>query len=73
MLGAEIDFIVLEIDERSYVAIASRVEAMQLRTELYKLKVNDTVKVGILVVGVNQIIVELFGKYVDNDGNNRTI
>ena len=47
MLGAEIDFIVLEYDSISNIAIASRIEAMELRSsiEIPKLKVNDTIKV----------------------------
>lgn len=66
MLGAEIDFIVMEIDTISNIAIASRVEAMKLRSELElsKLKVNDNVKVRIIAVGVKHIIVELYGKEV---------
>lgn len=66
MLGAEIDFIVIEIDIPSNVAIASRKDAMKLRAELElpKLKVNDTVRVRILAVGVKHILVELFGKEV---------
>lgn len=66
MLGAEIDFIVIEIDDISNIAIASRKDAMELRSqlELPKLKVNDTVKVRILAVGVKHIIVELYGKEV---------
>lgn len=66
MLGAEIDFIVIEIDTISNIAIASRKEAMELRSqlELSKLKVNDVVKVRILAVGIKHIIVELYGKEV---------
>ena len=66
MLGAEIDFIVIELDNTSNIAIASRKDAMELRSkiELPKLKVNDTVRVRILAVGVKHIIVELYGKEV---------
>ncbi len=66
MLGAEIDFIIIEIDVNSNIAIASRKDAMELRAiiELPKLKVNDTVRVRILSVGVKHIIVELYGKEV---------
>lgn len=66
MLGAEIDFVVIEYDNTSNIAIASRKEAMELRAkiELPKLKINDTVKVRILAVGVKHIIVELYGKEV---------
>lgn len=63
MLGAEIDFIVIEIDTLSNIAIASRIDAMLLRQklELPKLKINDTVRVRIIAVGVKSIIVELYG------------
>ena len=66
MLGAEIDFIIIDIDTVSNIAIASRKDAMELRSELEltKLKINDTVRVRILAVGVKHIIVELFGKEV---------
>lgn len=66
MLGAEIDFIVMEIDTTSNIAIASRKDAMQLRFELElpKLKVNDTVRVRILAAGQKHILVELYGKEV---------
>lgn len=64
MLGAEIDFIVMEIDVISNIAIASRKDAMQLRSELElpKLNKNDVVKVRILSVGIKHIIVDLYGK-----------
>lgn len=66
MLGAEIDFIIIEIDTTSNIAIASRKDAMQLRStiELPKLKVNDTVRVRIIAVGTKHILVELYGKEV---------
>ena len=66
MLGAEIDFIVMEIDTISNIAIASRKDAMELRAELElkKLHVNDVVKVRILAVGIKHILVELYGKEV---------
>ena len=66
MLGAEIDFIVLQIDETSSIAIASRVDAMKLRSELEltKLKNNDIARVRITAVGIKHIICELYGKEV---------
>lgn len=66
MLGAEIDFIVKEIDSISEIAIASRIDAMKLRSEieLPKIKVNDIVKVRIIAVAVKYIIVDLYGKEV---------
>lgn len=66
MLGAEIDFIVIEIDIISNIAIASRKDAMKLRAklELPKLKINDVVRVRIIAVGIKNILVELYGKEV---------
>ena len=66
MLGSIIDFIVIEYDITSNIAIASRKDAMQLRAEieLPKLHVNDTVNVRILAVGTKHIIVDLYGKEV---------
>jgi small subunit ribosomal protein S1 len=66
MLGAEIDFIIIELDTTTNIAIASRTEAMELRAnlELPKLKVNDIVRVRILAVGIKHILVELYGKEV---------
>lgn len=72
MIGAEIDFIVVEIDTTSNIAIASRIDAMQLRSnlELTKLKLNDVVKVRILAVGIKHILVELYGKEVTIKADN---
>ena len=72
MLGAEIDFIIIEIDTISNIAIASRKDAMELRAklELPKLKINDIVKVRILAVGIKNIIVELYGKEVSIQAKN---
>lgn len=72
MLGAEIDFIVIEIDDISNIAIASRKDAMEIRAklELSKLKVNDTARVRILAVGIKHIIVELYGKEVIINADN---
>ena len=66
MLQSEIDFVIIEVDEISNVAIASRKEAMKLRAEieLPKLRINDNVRVRIVSVGVKHIIVELYGKEV---------
>lgn len=66
MLGAEIDFIVLEYDSISNIAIASRTEAMILRAsiEIPKLKVNDIIKVRIIAVGVKHILVDMYGKEI---------
>lgn len=66
MLGAEVDFIVVEIDNISNIAIASRKYAMDLRSklELVKLKTNDIVKVRIIAVGIKNILAELYGKEV---------
>lgn len=66
MIGAEIDFVVIELDLTSNIAIASRKDAMDLRSklELPKLKVNDIARVRILAVGIKHIIVELYGQEV---------
>lgn len=66
MLGAEIDFIVIEIDTISNIAIASRKDTIKLRTqlELPKLKVNNTVRVRTFAVGIKDIVVELYEKEV---------
>lgn len=66
MLGAEIDFIVIDIDTISNIAIASRKDAMELRSqiELPKLKINDVIRVRIVAVGVKHIIVDLYGKEI---------
>lgn len=66
MINAEIDFVVIEIDVISNIAIASRTDAMDLRAklELPKLKINDIVRVRIIAVGIKHIIVELYGKEV---------
>lgn len=66
MLGAEIDFIVLEYDEVSNIAIGSRIDAMKLRSqiELPKLKENNTVRVRIVGIGIKHIVVDLYGQEV---------
>lgn len=66
MIQAEIDFIVIEIDTVSNIAIASRKLAMQLRSELElpKLKINDNVRVRIIAVGSKHVLVDLYGKEV---------
>lgn len=63
MLGSEIDFIILEFDSISQIAIASRLEAMELRTkiEIPKLQINDVVRVRIIAVGIKNILVDLYG------------
>ena len=63
MLGAEIDYIIIELDIVSNIAIASRKDAMILRSEieLPKLKINDNIRVRIISVGIKHIIVEMYG------------
>ena len=60
------DFIVLEYDEVANIAIGSRIDAMQLRSqiELPKLKKSDTVRVRIVGIGIKHIVVDLYGKEV---------
>ena len=72
MLGAEIDFIIIDIDTTANIAIASRIDAMELRVEieLPKLKQNDTARVRVVAVGVKRIIVELYGKEVTIQAKN---
>ncbi len=66
MLNAEIDFIVIEYDETSNIAVANRELAMELRSkiELPKLKKNDIVKVRIVAISTKHIIVDLYGREV---------
>lgn len=72
MLGSEIDFIVIELDENANIGMASRKDAMKLRSEieLPKLKENDDIRVRIIAVGVKHIIVEMYGKEVIIKVNN---
>ena len=66
MLGAEIDFIILEYDVAGNIAIGSRIDAMSLRSqiELPKLNKNDTVRVRIVGIGIKHIVVDLYGKEI---------
>jgi len=66
MLGAEIDFIILEFDETANIAIGSRLDAMEMRSkiEIPKLKVNDTIRVRIIALGVKHILVDMYCKEV---------
>lgn len=66
MIGAEIDFIILEYDEVSNIAIGSRKDAMELRSklEIPKLKQNDTIRVRIVGIGIKHIVVDMYGKEV---------
>ena len=66
MIGAEIDFIILEFDNIANIAIGSRIDAMKLRSqiELPKLKQNDTIRVRIVGVGVKHVVVDMYGKEV---------
>ena len=66
MIGAEIDFIILEYDEVANIAIGSRKDAMELRSqiELPKLKLNDIIRVRIVGIGVKHIVVDMYGKEV---------
>lgn len=66
MLGAEIDFIILEFDNVANIAIGSRIDAMELRAkiEIPKLKKNDVIRVRIIAVGLKHIIVDMYGKEI---------
>lgn len=63
MIGAEVDFIVIEYDFTTNIAIANRALAMELRKEIEipKLKINDVVKVRIVAVARKYVIVDLYG------------
>ena len=66
MLGVEIDFIILELDDVANIVIGSRIGAMELRAkiEIPKLKQNDIIRVRIIAIGVKHIIVDMHGKEV---------
>ncbi|MFL0251539.1 S1 RNA-binding domain-containing protein [Clostridium neuense] len=63
MLGAEVDYLIKEIDEINKVATASRSEAMELRKsiELKKHDIGDKVLVRITSVGRKNCIVDCYG------------
>ncbi|URZ05939.1 S1 RNA-binding domain-containing protein [Clostridium felsineum] len=63
MIGAEIDFIVKEIDEKNKIAAASRTEAMELRKslELKKHKVGNKISVRVTSVGRDNCRVDCYG------------
>ena len=63
MIGAEIDFVVVEYDPITNIAIASRSIAMELRRklEIPKLKVDDVVKVRIVAVARKYVKVDFYG------------
>ncbi|MCR3761452.1 S1 RNA-binding domain-containing protein [Clostridium felsineum] len=63
MIGAEIDFIVMNFQEENKIAIASRKEAMELRKnlELKKHKVGDKISVRVTSVGRNNCRVDCYG------------
>lgn len=72
MIGAEIDFIVLEYDEQANIAIASRKLAMEIRQEIEipKLKVNDVVRVRIVTVARKYVVVDFYGREIQIFANN---
>lgn len=63
MLGAEIDYLIKQIDETNKIAIASRFKAMELRKniELKKYKVGDKVFVRVTSVGRKSCTVDCYG------------
>lgn len=63
MLGAEIDYLVKEIDEINKIAIGSRTEAMELRKniELKKHKIGDRILVRITSVGRKNCTADCYG------------
>ncbi len=72
MIGAEIDFIVLEYDVISDIAIASRIDAMKLRAslEIPKLRDSDVARTRIVTVGRKHVVVDFYGKEVVIPANN---
>lgn len=66
MLGSKIDFIVLEIDEISNIAIASRKNAMEIKQkiEFEKYFKDDIVKATVISIGIKHIKVNCLGKDV---------
>lgn len=63
MIGAQIDFIVKEIDETHKIAAASRTEAMELRKslELKKHKVGNKIQVRVTSIGRDNCRVDCYG------------
>ena len=64
MLGARIDFIIIEIDEKSNMAIASRIKAMEIKQkiEFTKYGKDDIVEASVISIGVKHIKVNCLGK-----------
>ncbi len=63
MLGAKIDFIVLEIDELRKCAVASRIKAMKIKQkiEFNKYIVGDIVEATVISVGIKHIKINCLG------------
>ena len=63
MLGANIDFIILEIDELRECAVASRVKAMEVKRkiEFEKYYIDDIVKAEVISIGFKHIKVNCLG------------
>ena len=64
MLGTMIDFIVIEIDEESNMAIASRKKAMEIKQkiEFPKYEKGDIIQAIVISVGIKDIKVNCLGK-----------
>jgi len=64
MLGSIIDFIIIEIDEESKMAIASRKKAMEIKQkiEFTKYSKNDIVEAVVISVGIKHIKINCLGK-----------
>ena len=63
MLGAKIDFIIIEIDELRECAVASRKKAMEIKQQINfnKHYQGDTVKATVISVGIKHIKVNCLG------------
>ena len=54
------------VDKVANIAIGSRLDAMEIRSkiEIPKLKINDSIRVRIIALGVKHILVDMYGKEV---------
>ncbi len=67
MLGASIDFIIIEIDETSNIAVASRKKAMNIKQEINfpKYYKGDIVYATIISIGIKHIKINCLGKDIN--------
>ena len=67
MLGASIDFIIIEIDEISNIAVASRKKAMKIKQEInfQKYYKGDIICANIISIGIKHIKINCLGKDIN--------